>query len=299
MTGPASAKSANQRPAKSRAARTAVDSAIDTSITALRAIQDGNYRVELPTADNLEKEQLHRAIRELATVLHARQELHQDEIRRLITKSSAAVEDERRRIAAEIHDHLNAVLIFVQLEAQRATELSAQLADSDVVQQIREILQRMAATTADLYVAGRTIVKQLRPEVIDTLGLTSALNDLIRSLQQVHPHCRFNLRVEPGFPQLNKDLTIATYRMVQEALTNVVKHAAASHAEVSLWRNSKRATVCVTIEDDGRGFDVKKSAKSGIGLIAMRERATGLGGNLKLNSVPDYGAKVVIELPMR
>ncbi len=266
-------------------------------IDALRAIREGNYHVQLP--ENLNQQELNTAISELAAALRARQEQHQDEMRRLITKTGAAVEDERRRIAGEIHDHLNAVLIFVQLEAQRAAELSEQLAASDVVQQIREILQRMAATTADLYAAGRTIVKQLRPEVIDTLGLTSALADLVRSLQQVHPQCQFKLRVEPGFPQLNKDLAIAAYRMVQEALTNIVKHAAASHTEVNLWRNSKRETVCVTIEDDGRGFDLKQSARNGIGLIALRERVTGLGGTLKINSVADHGTKIVIELPTR
>ncbi len=268
-------------------------------VAALLAIKDGDYTVRIEAARSEEEVQVLGAIRGLAEALQSQQDLQREEMRRLVTRSSAAVEEERRRIAAAIHDHLNAVLIYVRLEAQRAAELSDQLEDSEASRGIREILKRMATTTADLYAAGRDIVRQLRPEVIDTLGLSSALVDLVRSVQQVHPACQFKLRVEPGFPTLKKDLTIEVYRMIQEALSNVVKHAGASNAEISLWRNPKSETVCVTVDDDGRGFDTRVKNAKGIGLISMRERAVGLGGEMTIKSAPDQGTKIVVEMPAR
>ena len=268
-------------------------------VAALRAIKGGDYTVRLRDSRNPDEAKVKNAIRGLAEALQSQHDQQREEMRRLVSKSSVAVEEERRRIAAAIHDHLNAVLIYVQLEAQRAAELSDQLADSEATRAIREILKRMEATTADLFAAGRDIVKQLRPEVIDTLGLTSAVADLVQAVQQVHPACQFKLRVETGFPQLNKDLTIAVYRMIQEALSNVVKHAAASNAEISLWRNTKRETVCVAVDDDGRGFNSRRKAAIGIGLISLRERAIGLGGTMTVKSVPDHGTKIVVELPAR
>lgn len=287
-------------------------------MTALREIQQGRYDVKLNRAEGGELGDLQGAVIDMAQALSSkRQDLENqigtrtrdlenaielanqadDEKRRLIAQGNVLVEEERRRIAMEIHDHLNASLLFVKLEAQRIASLATKLGPVVEASEIESVAQRISLTVADLYTAARDIIKQLRPEVIDILGLKGALQEMVRTYQLANPGCRFALRVQPSFPNLNPALTIAAYRVIQEALSNVVKHANASHATVTLWPNPKRDGVCLTIEDDGVGFNARKRTSTGIGLIGMRERVIAVGGTVKVASAPDSGTKITIELP--
>lgn len=291
---------------------------MQTVLTALRGIRDGNYEIGLNPAESGVLGELQSTIVEMAKRLtSARQELENqvairtselqhaigvakeadEEKGRLIARGNALIEEERRRIALEIHDHLNASLLFVKLEAQRIAALATKLGPNAEANEIETVAQRISLTTADIYTAARGIIKQLRPEVIDILGLKGALQEMVRTYQVAHQNCRFDLRAQSGFPSLNPELTIAAYRVIQEALSNVVKHSKASHATVTLWPNPKRDGVCITIEDDGVGFNAKKRTTSGIGLIGMRERVTAVGGSIRITSAPDSGTKVTIDLP--
>lgn len=291
---------------------------LNAVIDALLEIGEGNFEVQLEPVQRGPLGDLQRAVIEMAQRLRsARQEPENQAAtgtgplqsveeaeqesdegrRRLIARGNALIEEERRRIAMEIHDHLNASLLFVKLEAQRVATLASTLPPSKDAEEIETVAQRISVTTADLYNAARNIIRQLRPEVIDILGLKGALQEMIRHYDQADPNCRFSLRVEPGFPNLNPQLTMAAYRVTQEAVSNVVKHAGASHCTVTLWRNQMPGTVCVAIEDDGVGFNPKKRTATGIGLIGMRERATAVGGSIKIRSAPGAGTRVAIELP--
>jgi two-component system sensor histidine kinase UhpB len=220
------------------------------------------------------------------------------ERRRLIARGNALLEEERRRIAAELHDHLAASLIFLRMEAQRIANLAARTAGASEAQEIRSVAQRLAQTTSELYESARNLVKQLRPEVIDTLGLTGAIEEMVHNYDGLKSGCRFSFEVRPGFPDLRGELAITAYRVVQEALSNVLKHADATLARVTL-EPTQPGHVRITIADNGKGFDTGTSMSAGIGLIGMRERVFNAGGSMNLTSDPLSGTRIAIELPAK
>ena len=287
-------------------------------LDSIRQIRRGNYDVRFEPARSAELRELETAVVDMARTLSAtRQDLENQvsertrelqeaiakaldadaERRRLIAQGNALVEDERQRIAVEIHDHLNASLIVVQFEAQRLAEVAATLPESEQREEFKRIADQISRTTAELYASARTIVKQLRPEVIDTLGLKGAIEEMVRNYDKVQAECRFTLRAEAGFPNLRGELAITAYRVVQEALSNVVKHSAATRARVTLGPGSEKGHVRITISDNGKGFDVKKRS-AGVGLIGVRERVDAAGGTFDLASTPGAGTKLTIELPL-
>jgi two-component system NarL family sensor kinase len=155
---------------------------------------------------------------------------------------------------------------------------------------VRQLVQR-------LYDDLRNLSHDLRPVVLDTLGLPAALRELAG-------HASSNgLSVEvavepPHFPALPEDVAIALYRVAQAAMTNVVRHAGASHARLSLERPD--GAVRLSVGDDGRGFDPGTiDASSGLGLVGMRERAAWLGGNFDIQAVPGGGCRVEVRIPIR
>jgi two-component system sensor histidine kinase UhpB len=216
------------------------------------------------------------------------------ERRRLIAEGNALLEDERKRIATEIHDDLNASLIVLKLESHQIASLVQELEPTETSKELASIAQRISGMSARVYDSARSIIKQLRPEVIDTLGLEGALQELVRTYDLAHPECEFSFRIEGGFPRLGPDLSIAVYRVVQEALSNIVKHANASRATVEL--HSDHGAHRITIRDDGKGFDTEQPTSAGIGLISMRERMHGAGGSVSVRSRRDVGTEVIISL---
>ena len=134
------------------------------------------------------------------------------EKRRLIPQGNALVEEERHRIAVEIHDDLNAALIFVRLEAERIVALAKEVPGEEL-QEIARTAQRISQTTAQLYSSAREIVKRLRPELLDTLGLQRAIEEMVRNHDDAHPDCRFELPAAASCPDLRGELAIAAYRV--------------------------------------------------------------------------------------
>jgi signal transduction histidine kinase len=206
---------------------------------------------------------------------------------------NARVEEERRRLSLEIHDDLNSALVSVQLQASAL----AASADTDSASEIRQAAERIAAVTDDLYARARKIVKQLRPEIIDTLGLPGAMEEMVRRFDEIHPKCRFVFVAAPGLPPLSDEAAIAAYRVVQEALSNVVKHADATRCEVRIERSVEDGAIRLTVSDDGRGFTKEEGPQAGIGIIGMRERITAIGGSLAIESRLGAGTTISIAIP--
>ena len=285
-------------------------------LTALRKIREGDLEVKLTPPRSGEVGELQAAIAAMAKELRIQRQ-HLEEVvsartkdlqaameslnrvdqerRRLIAESNALLEDERKRIAIEIHDDLNASLIVLQLESHQIASLVDRLEPSETSNELARIAKRISVMSEHVYNTARSIIKQLRPEVIDTLGLEGALRELVRTYDVAHPECEFSFRIERGFSRLGPGLSIAVYRVVQEALANVVKHAEASHATVDL--HSEDGIDQITIRDDGKGFEVDRSSSTGIGLISMRERMDAAGGSISINSAPHSGTEIVIHLP--
>jgi two-component system sensor histidine kinase UhpB len=218
------------------------------------------------------------------------------EKRRLIARGNDLVEEERRKFSVEIHDHLNAALISLRLQATALT--SAARSGAQDIDAINRIAASIAETTECLYASARNIVKQMRPELIDTVGLAGALDEMVRRVDSLHSGCRFTFRVGNGFPALKGDVAMPAYRVAQEALSNVVKHAQATHCQVVLEAFPDAGRIRLVIVDDGRGFDTKLRRTAGIGLVGMRERAMAAGGDVLIESDAGHGTRVSLSLPI-
>ncbi|MGQ9467308.1 MAG: ATP-binding protein [Anaerolineae bacterium] len=214
--------------------------------------------------------------------------------RELLRKAIAAQEEERRRIARELHDEASqamaALLVSLRLieNAPSLEEARAQVA------RMREVVNQ----TLDEI---RALAWELRPSVLDDLGLVPALARYIQGCRS-----RFGMEIDlevVGLDQvrLPPEVETALYRIAQEALTNAARHAGARHVSVILEQRGNRALLIV--EDDGEGFDVAKVRASAqeqghLGLYGMEERASLVGGRLTVESAPRAGTTVVVEVPL-
>ena len=231
-------------------------------------------------------EDLRRRYRELV----ARLERNDAEFRRLARSVMRVQEDERRRIARELHDGVGQNL--AALKHQLA--LLQPAAPGPGHDGIGACIALCAQTLEDT----RQLSRLLRPQVLDDLGLVAALQWLARSFEG-KDGMRIELQLE-GAPELDPELQTVLFRVAQEALANVARHAGASHVLVRLARRADLAVL--TVHDDGKGFDVasaQQRARSGEagGLSGMRERVRLLDGQLQVESGPQ-GTLVRATLPI-
>ncbi|WP_020405011.1 sensor histidine kinase [Hahella ganghwensis] len=205
-----------------------------------------------------------------------------EENRRLGRFIQIAIEEERKAISAEIHDNFNAVLVVLKLHAQRITKMS----DGDV----HTTAALMVRTISEAYESARTLVRRLRPEVIDTLGLPGAIKELCSTFTS--QDCQYSYNINDSYEDLSEEVVIAIYRIIQEALSNVAKHAYASSVTVSLSRDSH---IILSIEDNGIG--IPDDPTKGVGLISMRERAMSIGGEFSIGKT-DSGTRIQVVIPI-
>ncbi len=199
------------------------------------------------------------------------------------------IEDERRNIALELHDEVGQSLTAVKTIA---TSLANRTREKQP--ELHQPALTIVEVSAQMYDAMHSIVRQLRPPVLDQLGLQAALQELVGSQQARHPGLRFTLAISGDLARVSAEVAIAAYRMVQECLTNVVRHAEATEAEVSIAAGSD---LTLTVRDNGHGQRADPNDRSErYGLIGMRERAEGLGGSFQWHS--EKGVRVVVSLPL-
>jgi PAS domain S-box-containing protein len=206
----------------------------------------------------------------------------------LLTRIILAQEDERRRIARELHDQLGQQLTALRLTLEMLKAQSVERSDLQVQVETLEAL----ALQLDRDVAFR--VWELRPIEIESLGLQAALANYVRSWSQQFD-IRVQLHVRPStLERFTPELETTIYRLAQEALNNVAKHARASHVDVVLEHGSGRLSLIV--EDNGVGFEpsVAQTHRQGVGLIGMRERAALVGGEFQIESTPGRGTTVIV-----
>jgi two-component system, NarL family, sensor histidine kinase UhpB len=198
-------------------------------------------------------------------------------------KALAAQEAERLRIARELHDEVGQMLTAISLRAEHAREHS-----STQAQALGEIAEVTRVSLSEV----RRIVRELRPEALDDLGLTDALIALcLRLERQGSTRIVRDLRGE--LPELNSDVELVIYRVAQEALTNALRHAQAEQVLLSL--TSTATGVRLTVADDGCGAALEEP--DGKGLAGMRERALLVDAELELTSVPGEGFQVTLTAP--
>ena len=214
----------------------------------------------------------------------------EETIRALLNDVITAQEEERRRIARELHDETAQTLTSL-LVGLRALEESREIA------QAREAAGALRTSVTAALESVKRIARGLRPSILDDLGLEQALERLGVEMNRLHGFA-VDLEVTGArLPRLPEATEVALYRIAQEALTNAGKHAAAKSVSVIVHRN--HVTVRLVIEDDGRGFDVAE-ALSGkqLGLVGMRERAHLVGGSMSVESSRGRGTTIGVNVPL-
>jgi PAS domain S-box-containing protein len=211
-------------------------------------------------------------------------------IRALLNDVLSAQEEERRRIARELHDETAQTLTSL-LVGLRAVE------ESQHLDQALEAAGTLRGLVADALAGVQRMARGLRPSVLDDLGLEEALERLSAETSRTTGFV-VDLQVTGARrPRLSEALEIALYRVAQEALTNVGKHASPKHVSVLIHR--KPNVVRLVIEDDGKGFDVAQAqSELQLGLVGMRERMNLIGGSMTIESSPGRGTTVSVSVPL-
>ena len=226
-------------------------------------------------------------VAELRDSFNAMLDRLEDERRQSGRRALAAQENERRRLARELHDEIGQTLtgVVLQLEAlQRSAPASFQPAIADAQETARGGVEDM-----------REIARGLRPSALDEFGLRSALVSLASQVSD-HTGLRVRPQLAEGLPTLAHEQDLAIYRVAQESLTNIARHANARHVELSLSAGDSGA-VQLRVRDDGRGIGVHEAGANGSGLAGMRERALLIGGILDIRARDGGGTEVTFTVP--
>jgi two-component system sensor histidine kinase UhpB len=221
-------------------------------------------------------------VRELATAFNDMLDRLETERRDSARRAVRAQEAERRRVARELHDELGQSLTGVLLQIDHAIRAP----DEADLEEAREGARRSLEDV-------RRIARDLRPDTLVELGLPSALNALATRFTR-QSGVTVDRRLDPDLPALDEDVEVVLYRVAQEALTNVARHADARHVTLALGRGDGAVTLIV--DDDGRGVRsfVGHEAR---GITGMRERALLVHGRLWIGSAPTQGTRVRLEVP--
>ena len=219
-----------------------------------------------------------------AVAVELSQRVARDAVRRVVQ----AQELERQRLARELHDETGQALTSILLGLKPLEEA---LADHPARADLAQLREHVVTALQDV----RRLAVELRPAVLDDFGLVPALERLIDSFAE-QSEIRVDFHSALGEMRLPTEVESTLYRVVQESLTNIVKHADAHNISVSLSR--RESTVAAVIEDDGAGFDQRAVRAESVGLIGMRERMALVDGRLEIESRPGAGTTVVAEVPL-
>jgi len=227
--------------------------------------------------------ELHLTQKELADTLA--------ENRRLSQKYLLVQEEERRNLAREMHDELGQCLNAIKLDAVSICE-AAKAGLPRIESNARSIVE----LTNHVYEVVRSMMQRLRPAALDVLGLRDAVGELVNQWRRRNSGVSCGFASEGDLSGLGELINITVYRLVQECLTNVAKHSAASRVDVGVARTDA-LEVRVTVHDNGRGMHAQ-AKRSGLGLVGLRERVEALHGRLELSAAPGSGTRVTATLPL-
>lgn len=232
----------------------------------------GSFRVLVNSSDVTSARQTEEALRDLGG--------------RLIT----AQEEERSRVARELHDDLNQRMALLSVELEQLSQRMP-ASQSNLRSSIRNVWERAQEISSEIH----RVSYQLHPSKLDHLGLVAAARSLCQELAK-HHEIKISFKEKGCHEPLPKDVTLCLFRIMQESLRNVIKHSGAREAKVSL--SGTDHVIHLSVSDSGRGFDTRSlESKSGLGLISMRERLRSVGGVISIHSSA-HGTRIEVSVPL-
>ncbi len=226
----------------------------------------------------------------------AERELAEAEVRRLSRKVIVASEEERCRLARDLHDVISQQLVALHLQLDRCRQ-QLEGKDAGLASQFRPFLGTISMLGDDL----RNVIVALRPPLLDDLGLLPALEAHLADLKKLCPELEAELHCRGLSVRLPAELETVLFRVCQEALSNVIKHAQASQVEI--WLTLSHPTIILVIEDNGIGLaktsTVEAARSAGhFGMVGIRERVSAVGGSFRIQSAPGKGTRLRVEAPL-
>jgi two-component system sensor histidine kinase UhpB len=254
-------------------------------VNALENIEKGDYRHKLPEFSTLEYDSIAKAINHMTDELNKAQQ----ENRALAQHSLEIQEDERQRLAQELHDELGQSLTAIKVMAATAAHQKAD---------IKQTTEAIVNISDHLMSVVRSMMHQLHPLVLTELGLKAAIEDLMSHWSARHPELQLSLDCSEQVDGLNQKITIQIFRVVQECLTNIVRHAQASEASIAIRIDpGPDSRLRLEVQDNGRGCE-DGNLKAGFGLRGMRERIQSLGGEFSIDTRLQGGMRVAASIPL-
>jgi len=224
-------------------------------------------------------------------------ELELEQNRQLTRAIQSRLEEERRSIARELHDELGQCVTAIKTIG---TAISNRTQDS--APDIQANALTIVSVASHIYDVVHGIIRQLRPTALDHLGLSETLRDTVAAWRERHPDVACDLRLEGALEGMGETINITVYRIVQECLTNVARHAAATRSDIDVVRfnDPQRGDVVkVAVRDNGKGFERQLEREATrFGLIGMRERVQALDGEFRIESSPGQGVTVTAVIPV-
>jgi len=257
--------------------------AIDVIVDGLHTVETGQYRQQLPLFSIAEFDSIASAINQMTAEL----EKAQQENRALTQHSLAIQEDERQRLSKELHDEFGQSLTAIKVMAVTAAKPKAD---------IGKISATIAGVCDHLMLVLRSMMQQLHPLILSELGLKATLEDMVDHWSERNPELDLQICCDDAVDGLDKNVTRQVFRMIQECLTNVIRHAKARRVAIKLEWIQTNSELKLTVEDDGCGFDVH-NINLGFGLRGMKERVSSLDGKLTIQSEPGKGTIVSAWVP--
>lgn len=257
--------------------------AINIIVQVLQQIEKGEYRQKLPEFSTQEYDNIAKAINHMTDVLEETREQN----RQLTQHSLKVQEEERQRLSQELHDELGQSLTGIKVLASAAAH-----EDADTVQ----ITQSISEICDYLMRVVRSMMQQLHPLMLTDLGLKATLEDLMDHWRTRNPELSIDLQCDDmfGVPQ---NTAIQLFRVVQECLTNINRHAQANRARIVLQFDNVHQQLRLTVIDDGVGC-VPNDLPRGFGLLGMKARVKSLEGDFAVQSTPGSGMQIDVKVPM-
>ena len=268
---------------------------VQSVVQGLARVERGDLSVRLPPYALPELQAIgvgfNRMLSELERTVTVERDLAEN--RQLTQLIQRHLEEERRGVARELHDEIGQYLTAIKTIAQATANRSEQIDPAT-----HEASRAIVSSAGRIYDAMHAIIRRLRPMALEGMGLADTLAEAVAEWRRLHPQLAFELHLPESLPRLGDEAEIALFRIAQEAVTNVARHAQAQSVSIEVSTTSN--TVNLEVSDDGIGIAPERLHQPGhYGLIGMRERVQGLGGTLRISQPPQGGGtRIEVALPL-